>query len=70
VLHELVGLTPARIGEVVGAPVLTVRTRLFYARRELLSWLEEEPELAAVLAELQGSSAPAEAAPSLGKEVP
>lgn len=70
VLHELEGLTPARIGEIVGAPVLTVRTRLFYARRELLSWLEEEPELAAVLAEVQGSSAPAEAAPSLSKEVP
>ena len=70
VLHELEGLTPARIGEIVGAPVLTVRTRLFYARRELLSWLEEEPELAAVLAELQGSSAPADPAPSLSKEVP
>jgi RNA polymerase sigma-70 factor, ECF subfamily len=55
VLHELEGLTPARIGEIVGAPVLTVRTRLFYARRELLSWLEEEPELATVLAELQGT---------------
>lgn len=70
VLHELEGLTPARIGEIVGAPVLTVRTRLFYARRELLSWLEEEPELAAVLAELQGSSAPADAAAELSKEVP
>lgn len=70
VLHELEGLTPARIGEIVGAPVLTVRTRLFYARRELLAWLDEEPELAAVAAELQGSRPPAEAAPALGKEVP
>lgn len=46
VLHELEGLTPARIGEIVGAPVLTVRTRLFYARRELERWIAEEPALA------------------------
>ena len=46
VLHELEGLTPARIGEIVGAPVLTVRTRLFYARRELDRWIAEEPALA------------------------
>lgn len=52
VLHELEGLTPARIGEIVGAPVLTVRTRLFYARRELLAQLEEEPTLAAIAREL------------------
>jgi RNA polymerase sigma-70 factor (ECF subfamily) len=46
VLHELEGLTPARIGEIVGAPVLTVRTRLFYARRELERSIAEEPALA------------------------
>jgi len=52
VLHELEGLSPARIAEIVQAPVLTVRTRLFYARRELGRWIEEEPALAAALAEL------------------
>lgn len=46
VLHELEGLAPAEIAEVVGAPVLTVRTRLFYARRELEAMLAEEPTLA------------------------
>jgi RNA polymerase sigma-70 factor (ECF subfamily) len=46
VLHELEGLTPSRIGEIVRAPVLTVRTRLFYARRELERWIAEEPALA------------------------
>ena len=46
VLHELEGMTPAEIAEVVGAPVLTVRTRLFYARRELEAMLAEEPTLA------------------------
>jgi RNA polymerase sigma-70 factor (ECF subfamily) len=58
VLHELEGLTPARIGEIVRAPVLTVRTRLFYARRELGRWLEEEPTLAVALGELRAASQP------------
>ena len=46
VLHELEGLAPAEIASIVGAPVLTVRTRLFYARRELEAMLPEEPSLA------------------------
>lgn len=46
VLHELEGLSPGEIAEIVGAPVLTVRTRLFYARRELEAMLSEEPSLA------------------------
>lgn len=46
VLHELEGMAPAEIAEIVGAPVLTVRTRLFYARRELEEMLAEEPSLA------------------------
>lgn len=49
VLHELEGMSPAEISEVVGAPVLTVRTRLFYARRELEAMLADEPTLAGVL---------------------
>lgn len=48
VLHELEGLGPAEIAEIVGAPVLTVRTRLFYARRELEQMLAEEPSLAGI----------------------
>ena len=48
VLHELEGMSPAEIADVVGAPVLTVRTRLFYARRELEAMLAEEPTLAAL----------------------
>jgi len=46
VLHELEGMSPAEIAEVVDAPVLTVRTRLFYARRELEAMFSEEPSLA------------------------
>jgi RNA polymerase sigma-70 factor (ECF subfamily) len=45
VLHELEGLPPSEIAEIVGAPILTVRTRLFYARRELEAMLADEPAL-------------------------
>ncbi len=48
VLHELEGLSPAEISEIVGAPVLTVRTRLFYARRELEQMWKDEPTLASI----------------------
>jgi RNA polymerase sigma-70 factor (ECF subfamily) len=46
VLHELEGISPSEIARIVGAPVLTVRTRLFYARREIEAMLSEEPSLA------------------------
>jgi RNA polymerase sigma-70 factor (ECF subfamily) len=45
VLHELEGIAPTEIAQIVGAPVLTVRTRLFYARRELEAMLGDEPSL-------------------------
>ena len=48
VLHELEGISPSEIAKIVGAPVLTVRTRLFYARREIEALLGEEPSLAGV----------------------
>jgi RNA polymerase sigma-70 factor, ECF subfamily len=53
VLHELEGLAPVEIAKIVDAPVLTVRTRLFYARRELAELLREEPALAALADELR-----------------
>ena len=56
VLHELEGLPAAEIAEIVGAPVLTVRTRLFYARQELADLMRQEPTLAG-LADLGSSSA-------------
>lgn len=49
VLHELEGVAPAEIARIVGAPVLTVRTRLFYARRELEAMLADEPALSRLL---------------------
>ena len=54
VLHELEGMSPTEIADVVGAPVLTVRTRLFYARRELEAMLNEEPTLAGLASAMNG----------------
>jgi RNA polymerase sigma-70 factor (ECF subfamily) len=34
ILHEIEGREPKEIASIVGAPVLTVRTRLHYARKE------------------------------------
>jgi RNA polymerase sigma-70 factor (ECF subfamily) len=45
ILHDLEGTSPADIAKLVGAPVLTVRTRLFYARRELAALAAEDPAL-------------------------
>jgi RNA polymerase sigma-70 factor, ECF subfamily len=57
VLHDLEGLLPVDIAQIVSAPVLTVRTRLFYARRELYASLAQDPELAAFASELDALAA-------------
>jgi RNA polymerase sigma-70 factor (ECF subfamily) len=57
VLHEIEGLAPQEISEIVDAPVLTVRTRLFYARRELAEMMIHEPALAQLAEELAGERA-------------
>lgn len=67
VLHELEGLSPAEIAELVDCPVLTVRTRLFYARRDLAQMMRAEPVLAALAAdwaETEASSATAKPRPT------
>jgi RNA polymerase sigma-70 factor, ECF subfamily len=65
-LHEVEGLSPAEIAEIVKAPVLTVRTRLFYARREVLGWLAEEPSLSGIAAEV--GAEPGHLATDAGRE--
>jgi len=52
VLHEIEGLAPAEISQIVDAPVLTVRTRLFYARREICELMKDEPSLSHLSGEL------------------
>jgi RNA polymerase sigma-70 factor (ECF subfamily) len=45
ILHEIEGREPKEIAEIVGAPVLTVRTRLHYARKEFYAFVAREPKL-------------------------
>lgn len=45
VLHDLQGMSAAEVAKVADVPVLTVRTRLFYARKELYAALANEPAL-------------------------
>ena len=45
VLHEIEGREPKEIAQLVGAPVLTVRTRLHYARKEFYRRAASEPGL-------------------------
>ncbi|MDQ3033583.1 MAG: sigma-70 family RNA polymerase sigma factor [Myxococcota bacterium] len=49
VMHDLEGVPAKEIAEIVGVPVLTVRTRLFYARKELYAAMASEPSLSAVM---------------------
>lgn len=52
VLHDFQGWNAARIAEAVGIPVLTVRTRLFYARKELYAALADDEVLAPLVESL------------------
>lgn len=47
ILHDLEGVAAKDIAEVLEIPILTVRTRLFYARKELHDMLREEGGLEA-----------------------
>jgi len=67
ILHEIEGLSPGEIAEIVGAPALTVRTRLFYARRELIQLLREQPALAG-LADVMIRPGSADLAPGSSRE--
>lgn len=52
VLHDFEGMSAKEIAELVDAPVLTVRTRLFYARKELYAAIADDPSLGPVVAGL------------------
>ena len=46
VLHDIRGMDAAQIAKTLGSNILTVRTRLFYARREFEKLAQEDPALA------------------------
>lgn len=55
ILHDLDGVPAAQIAAMVDSPVLTVRTRLFYARREVYAAMAEDPTLESIARELSAS---------------
>jgi RNA polymerase sigma-70 factor, ECF subfamily len=62
ILHDFQGIGAEEVAAIVEAPVMTVRTRVFYARKELYAALAEEPALAGLLDTLAPSPPPAAAA--------
>jgi RNA polymerase sigma-70 factor, ECF subfamily len=56
VLHDLEGTPANQIATTLDIPVLTVRTRLFYARKEVYAAMVNDPILAAIAQELQLAS--------------
>lgn len=53
VMHDLQGVEAQRIAEILDTNVLTVRTRLFYARRELEQLAKGDPALAEFFEEVR-----------------
>lgn len=75
VLHDLEGVAMKDIAESLGIPVMTVRTRLFYARKELYAAMAQESALTQVLdalgADLHGKPALSQPPPAAtAPEVP
>jgi RNA polymerase sigma-70 factor (ECF subfamily) len=52
VMHDMQGMSAQQVAEIVGAPVFTVRTRLFYARREFYRKVAAHPAFAGDLSAL------------------
>ena len=51
VMHDMQGMSAQEIADVVGSPVFTVRTRLFYARREFYKKIVSDPAFAGDISE-------------------
>jgi RNA polymerase sigma-70 factor (ECF subfamily) len=69
ILHDFQGISAEEVAKIVDAPVMTVRTRVFYARKELYAALAEEPALAALREALAPSPRPAAAKQRAALEV-
>lgn len=56
VMHDFDGVAAKEIAESLDIPVLTVRTRLFYARKELYAAMQSHPALQSIVASLVKST--------------
>lgn len=52
ILHDLEGVPADEIAKILDIPVMTVRTRVFYARKELYAALAQDPALVSVASAL------------------
>jgi RNA polymerase sigma-70 factor (ECF subfamily) len=55
ILHDLNGVPANEVAKICDTPVLTVRTRLFYARKEVYAAMAQDPTLEPIARELQSS---------------
>ncbi len=63
VMHDFDGVAAKEIAEALDIPVLTVRTRLFYARKELYAAMQSHPALQSIVASLVKSTGEGDAEP-------
>jgi RNA polymerase sigma-70 factor (ECF subfamily) len=57
ILHDLEGTSATQIAQLLDIPVLTVRTRLFYARKEVYAAMADDATLEPIARELQLATA-------------
>jgi RNA polymerase sigma-70 factor, ECF subfamily len=56
ILHDIEGIAAAQVAKMVESNVLTVRTRLFYARKEVYAAMAQDPTLESIAQELQADA--------------
>lgn len=56
ILHDIEGIAAAQVAKMVESNVLTVRTRLFYARKEVYAAMAQDPTLESIAHELQADA--------------
>ncbi len=56
ILHDIEGIAAAQVAKMVESNVLTVRTRLFYARKEVYAAMALDPTLESIAHELQADA--------------
>ena len=56
ILHDIEGIAAAQVAKMVESNVLTVRTRLFYARKEVYAAMAQDPMLESIAQELQADA--------------
>ena len=67
ILHDIEGFSSPEIAEILEISALTVRTRLFYARREILARMRQQPALVTLVPLMQRGNGADSRAKTAGK---